>query len=279
MVDQVHISDISMVAAKDSGTCPPQSPLADGAGASSKREVDLHAVAKGFGLAYRFSKKQTLANSRISSFLGSDVSEQDDRPVYYALDRVRFRGQEWFSITFSLFFLNNPGYSIFGYTVGEHAVDVECITVLFDLGCIEPSWVYFRAHGKGQGVWREWKDCERNTMRCDGEEREVLNVYVSPMSHGMYPEGRNYPRLFGLANDVCDGDGELWIPGEACRCDARKQSWSESHYQVKRGINTPANISPPLDRSISDVERFCLVLPAIAKRVREGECVEIIERL
>lgn len=252
--------------------------------------MDFHALAQGFGVAFRFSRTQELANERVSTHLGCDESEGCERPLYYALDRVTFRGMEWLSVTYSLFYRRNPGYSLFGGFIkaGEHPVDVERVVVLFPLtnGVLgsEPGWVYFGAHGRGQGVWREWRECERMVVVVTSEEegdmrKEVLNVYVSPTSHGMYPEARVYLRLFGFANDVCVGDGEVWIPKVSCRCDARKQSWSVSHYQVKRGINSPANISPPIDRSIDDMERLCLAFPSVMKKVREGGSVEVIERL
>lgn len=215
-------------------------------------------LAEAFPIEFHFAKKQRVVNSAVSKFLKCEtVSEDTDRPLYYTCNMVRYRGEAYLAVTFSLFFELNPGYTVCCKTLGEHQGDVERVVVLFQDN--KAKWAYFGAHGGGQGVWKE----------CPSEGQLV--VYVSPQSHAMYPSPGTYWRLFGFANDVCSGDGEVWKPDAACRCDARQQVWSETPYQVRRGINTPAHISQPTERSITSWERFALALPCVKKRVEAGE--------
>lgn len=216
-------------------------------------------------LAFKFSRAETCRNTDVSSFLGIALpSEPCGRPLYYTRDKAAFRGADYLAVTFSLFFADNPGYRVCGcVTAGRHSGDVERVVVLFDEADSEPCWVYYGAHGAGQGVWRQWADCEKTAAG-------HLVVHVAPQSHGMYPEKGRYLRVFGFANDVCDDDGEAWIPDEACRCDARRQTWSTSHYKVCRGVDSPAYVRMPTDRSIEPWERFFIALPCVQRRVRAG---------
>ncbi len=236
----------------------------------------VHRVAIEFPLAFCFSCNQAVENSTVSRFIGRKDSEASSRPLYYVCDRVRFRGATWLAVTYSLFFAVNPGYTVCCCcTTGKHDADVERIVVLFDENDRKPRWVYFGAHGKGQGVWKEWGACERIYI-----EKDVmaLQVYISPSSHAMYPHSRVYRRVFGFANDRCKADGELWMPRKDCRCNARMQNWSEEPSQVAKGINSPAHITHPTERSVSDWERILIAFPFVSNRIRKGELLQTIER-
>jgi len=234
-------------------------------------------IAIEFPLAFRFSRKQSVRNSTVSKFVRAEfMSEGCERPLYYTCDRVMYKGETWLAVTYSLFYELNPGYTFcFGAcNMGWHEADVERVVVLFDEKKREPGWVYFGAHGKGQGVWRAWEECVR-----EDEDGKTLSVFVSPSSHACYPEARRYWRVFGFANDVCSGDGEVWKPDALARCNARKQVWSIEPYQVRRGINSPAHITHPTERSLSQWERIFLALPRVRDRVKEGEPLPVVEKL
>lgn len=201
-------------------------------------------------IAFVFSKDQQFVNSRISDFVGVPVSEKTARPLYFMWRKIAFRGKEWDALFYSLFWTVNPGYKICGKKAGYHAADVETVVILHDEMKM-PKWVYFGAHSKGQGVWKEWADCEFTE---DGN----LKVYVSPQSHAFYPSGKTYYRICCLANDVCRGDGEVWSPKVNDYEDSALQTWSKSHYQVIRGINTPLNVSNPPESSITCLGRICM---------------------
>jgi hypothetical protein len=245
--------------------------------AESTMDERVKHLAREFPVAFCFSCKQEVVNSRVSDFMGRPETETCGRPLYYTINRVLFRGEVWLEMCYSLFFVENPGYRVGGCCVlGAHRADVERVVVLFDNSTLEPKWVYFGAHGKGQGVWREWIQCEKiNIEDCGGL---ALKVYVSPQSHGIYPNEGTYLRVFGCANDECSGDGEIWVPCADMRNDARKQSWSDV-LQIESGINAPAHMGQPSESSIGCWERFWLALPWVNKRVRKGERLHVIEKL
>lgn len=235
----------------------------------------LKEMIENFPLIYYFSCNQEVTNSAVGTFLGMPDSPDAKvtRPLYYTCDQVEFRGLPWVAVVYAMYFDMNPGYSC---NIGKHVADVERVLILFDEWELKPRWVYFGAHGMGQGVWRAWERCETTYV---GRDRRALNVYVSPQSHGMYPKESVYWRVFGVANDVCNADGESWVPGAECRCNARTQAWSVEPYQVRRGINTPAHITHPKDRSITGWERFWLALPWVGKRVRTGKVMNVTKKL
>lgn len=211
-------------------------------------------------IVFVFSKDQVFTNSRISDFIGVPVSEKTARPLYYKRSTVTFKGKVWDGLFYSLFWTVNPGYDICGKTFGYHPADVETLVILHD-DMKMPKWVYFGAHSKGQGVWKEWTKCDFT------EDGKKITVYVSPQSHAFYPCAKTYYRICGFANDVCRGDGEMWSPRVDDFEDSALQTWSKTHYQVKRGINTPLNVSDPAESSIGCLGRFFICLPQIFKLV------------
>lgn len=218
-----------------------------------------------FPVEFRFSKHQTIHNSRISTFLGMNAREQTERPIYYIEKKVSYKGILYSAMILSLFFENNPGYC-WG-TLGQHKGDIEHLVVLHN--DYEAKHVYFGAHGNAQGTWVPYDECEKNA-------EDALVVYVSPTSHGFYPRANTYWRIGGFANDVCLGDGERWSPSYMDFEDASKQSWTHSHYQVVRGINTPMNLSPPASRGIKPWERFFLFVPVIRNHIKNIKRLEYI---
>jgi hypothetical protein len=169
---------------------------------------------------------------------------------------VQYEGVIYNALVLALFYVENPGFMTCGF--GYHPADVEHLVILSDDAGVNRH-VYFGAHGAGEGTWKRWDECETDDGR--------LVAYMSPYSNAMYPAKGRYMRVGGIANDYCDGKGRVWIPEETEFEDATAQIWSDSHYQVKRGINTPKNISPPVGRSITSWERFLLFIPAIKKKV------------
>lgn len=220
-------------------------------------------VAMQFPIEFRFSSKQKVLNSAVSKFLGTSVTETSDRPVYYFTKRVTYLGVVYKAVVLSLFYAENPGYYC---KIGYHPADVEHVVILYDILTNEPKHVYFSAHGKGEGTWVPFDKCVKN-------EAGGLVVYVSPTSNAMYPKARIYWRLGGVVNDVCK-DEVRWIPRPNDFQDAVSQSWSESHYQVAKGINSPKNISPPVEKSISDSDRFLFFLPCVRKKIQDQSRLE-----
>jgi hypothetical protein len=84
--------------------------------------------------------------------------------------------------------------------LGYHEGDREHVIMLLDKGTFQVKHVFFKAHGKGQGVWLPWEECEKTY---DGK----LKVYVARGSHACYPHPQTYIRIFGLANDLCSDRG------------------------------------------------------------------------
>ena len=100
-------------------------------------------------------------------------------PVYFRRQSQVLFGREHAVVGLFLVWRTNPGYQTrcFG-TFGFHSGDVERIHVYYFDG--EPKYVYFNAHGYGQGLWRKWSECE---FDADGR----LVAYVALGSHAMYP--------------------------------------------------------------------------------------------
>jgi hypothetical protein len=211
-------------------------------------------------LVFQFSIKESLKNSRVSDFISVQPSEKTERPIYSHKKNLTYKGKDWDAWFYVLFWTTNPGYKIFGRTVGYHEGDVERIVILHDKESDTPTWVYFGAHGKGQGIWREYN-------KCAFTNEGALIVYVSPESHGLYPKPRTYLRIAGFANDTCDAKGELWRPQPDDFEASENQTWSQTHYQVRRGINNPFRTPDPSEHSITDWERFFLFFPCVQKKV------------
>jgi hypothetical protein len=239
----------------------------------SAKEVTL--LAQTFPLCFSFAKNSTI-NTSVSKHLTMPDTEQCERPLYYTIQRVTYNGKMWISITYSLFFRVNPGYKVACWRAGYHPVDVERVVVLFDQFSGGPQHVFFGAHGRGQGVWQRYTDCDMHLL--GDNQVPVLKVYVARESNAIYPNKKTYIRVFGFANDSCKGDGELWIPGTKDRCNASKQSWTSTHSQIAPGINSPSNITVPWTSSITNKQRFFLAFPFVRKRViGQGEPLNVLE--
>lgn len=212
-------------------------------------------------IVIQLSKNQQLQNSCVSNFLGLEPSEQTQRPIYYHWKDLNYKGQTWSALFYVLFYEYNPGYKIAGKSVGYHQGDVERVVILYATDTKRPTWVYFGAHGRGQGIWLPFEKCQ---FTKDSE----LIVYVSPSSHGFYPTPRTYLRIGCFANDVCDAKGEQWKPSRVNFESSRTQVWSDTHYQVRPGINSPLNTPDPSEHSITDLERILFCIPFIRKKVQ-----------
>lgn len=231
---------------------------------------------------FRFHRRQQHEVMSVSRFLGvTPASETSERPVYYRIKRVAFREKEYIALYYAVFYAANPGFHVCccmgsGRTggsrasgIGYHEADVERIVILLDEHTRWPRWVYYGAHGGGQGCWRRWEDAEKAH---DG----VLVVYVSYRSHGFYPSAGTYWRAFGLANDIT-GDGVRWRPRlDEDFQDAMAQTWTLSHFQVRRGINGPQNAVDPSATSITAWERFALALPMVRSRLAAAPKLEVL---
>ena len=213
-------------------------------------------IIKRFKLEYNFSKHGML-NESISNYLATIDTEQTDRPVYYHVKDVNLWGKTWTAIYISTFYRTNPGYC---FGIGKHDADVEKIIILMTADCLKPEWVYFSAHGNGQGTWVQWE-------KCMFTKDKALRIFVSPASNGHYPRPGMYMRVGGFANDVCYDGQVKWRPSENDFCNSLEQAWTRSHYQVARGINTPAHPDPPPVYTVSYIERFFLFLPSVKKKV------------
>lgn len=197
-------------------------------------------------ILFHYHPLHTYKNSSISSFLKTDDTEKTSTPVYMTKKRVVYRGEEYDAIYYSLFFVLNPGYC---FGVGKHEGDVEKLIILSKNDI--PKWVYFGAHSSGEGEWVNWEDCEKTSQG-------ALKVYIALGSNAFYRRPETYLRVFGFANDICSNKGKKILTTPIDFVDSDKQSWSQTHYQVKKGINTPLHTPDPSVVSISSVERFFL---------------------
>lgn len=102
-------------------------------------------------------------------------------------------------------------------TCGYHLGDVESLYLLFDAHSDRSSlrYVYFKAHGYGQGVWRRcFQDTEQAPIKqppmCEYDHDEkILTVYVARFSHAFYPYAGVTLRAFGFANDYTNNGTEV----------------------------------------------------------------------
>lgn len=198
------------------------------------------------GILFHYHPLHTYKHSSISSFLKTEDTEKTDTPVYVTRKRVIYNGEQYDAAFYSLFFVLNPGYLC---NIGRHEGDVEKLIILSQNE--EPRWVYFGAHSSGEGEWVRWEDCEKTS-------KGGIKVYIALGSNGFYKRPGTYIRVFGFANDVCSNRGQMVMTRPEDFVDSSKQSWSETHYQVRRGINTPLHTPNPSVVSITSYERFML---------------------
>lgn len=178
-------------------------------------------------------------------------------PMYTIKGNFWFKNKLYNAVYYQVYYAENPaqgfGNCLFPRSgaLGYHLHDVEKLMVLTLPGAVGPSWVYFGAHSKGQGMWVPWKSCEKNK---DGH----LIAYVALHAHGMYPKPSIYPRIFGFANDCCSKKGLV----------VRPASYVPSFpFISENGIQLSSTIPKIPMVSISPLERF--LLPIMMKRIRE----------
>jgi len=203
-----------------------------------------------------FAKDQRVYPSCVSHFLQTAITETSSTPVYYHYKHVLWGGRPFIALYYVLFYVKNSGYC---WNLGMHPADVERFVILFSKNSLEPEFVFFGAHGNGQGTWQAFSECEKNASG-------ALRVFVSPTSHAFYPKAKTYWRAFGLLNDVTSDNGTNWQPSLANFQKSDQQSWSYSHYQVAKGINNPMNVPDPEAFSISSWER--LAIPFIRETIK-----------
>lgn len=202
------------------------------------------------GVQLFYAASETCEHSCVSP------DEAEKRPVYKIRRRLRGFGRDWDALFVVLFFEQNPGFKPLPWSspVGAHPKDVERLVVLMD-GNGFPDRVYFGAHGRGQGEWRAWSECETTGG--------VLNAYVSPQSHALSYKKGTHCRIMGFANDTFKNDGRSYTTLVESMVDASAQKWSSGPEQVAPGINSPAFVVDPDVHSVTVAERLGLALPAI----------------
>ena len=103
-----------------------------------------------------------------------------------------------------------------------------------------------------------------------------LRVYVSPRSHAFYPSAGRWIRVLGMVNDLAAADN-VWQPSPADFQAAHSQSWSTSHFQVRRGINGPQNCVDPTVSSMTFMERAVgIIFPCVRTRLAAQPRIRII---
>jgi len=123
----------------------------------------------------------------------------------YNLGQMTRNGTTYSSIEYLFFYEENPAIGCLfccfpkSKCLGYHKIDKERLIILMTNDKID--YVYFNAHGRGQGMWLPWNECNKTR---NGE----LIVYVARGSHAFYPEGRIYWRALRFANDLCSNEGE-----------------------------------------------------------------------
>lgn len=177
-------------------------------------------------------------------------------PTAYITTGKELRGDIMYSVvTYSFYFRNNYaigcGWRLFPKSglLGYHEHDVEFISVYYFENV--PVRVFFSAHGRGQGSWVEWEDCEFVD--------DQLVVYVARNSHAMYPHTGRYWRVFGFANDVCSSRGK----------ELRVYSFTSSFdCCFGNGVSLCAKLRPsPPGTSITPWQRFFLPLSQSGNRL------------
>lgn len=219
------------------------------------------------GVEFVFSRGAAL-NGSVSEFLGVPELEGRPDPAYFVRRDVTAFGLTWDALYVSLFFAENPGYRVCGVaTVGKHAGDVERIVVLRDYVTCQPAFVYFGAHGRGQGVWLDWKACD--------VRQGFLRVYVAAGSNGLYPRPGRYLRILGFANDVADGEGDKRGYLRSELTPAAAMAWSGTHFQVAPGVNSPLNVVDPSETSVTLTQR--LFLPLWTPFLKRTPVIKLVE--
>lgn len=216
-------------------------------------------------LQFNFDKRGC-RNMALSDFLGMKRTELTARPLYITEKDLTLWGKQWTASYVSMFLPENPGYKVCGCTtVGYHTVDVEKVILLRDKETKIYEWVFFGAHSNAEGMWMPWKSCMFT-------ESGALRVFVSPTSNAMYPAPRRYRRILGFADDDCRGCDEAWSPSGLDFTDSHVQGWSLSLGGViVTGINAPNNVRPPPEESITDVQRFFLLVPQVRAALQKGK--------
>lgn len=143
---------------------------------------------------------------------------------------------------YSFYYPENPGYNCWtrDSSCGYHEHDVEFVSIYERDG--SPTLVYFSAHARGQGCWRELSKCRTNRLG-------HLIVYVAKNSHACYPEPGIYTRVFGFANDICSDKGK-WV---------KPKLVPSITHSFANGIYLSKEVRPaPSSTSITPWQRFMI---------------------
>lgn len=189
----------------------------------------------------RFHPLERLATVGITDNTRLDVCYRTRRGVY------EYEGKSYDIETIYFYYTKNPALGCWGTYInpksdawGYHDHDVEKVTILYQPGTEHPVYVYFSAHGVGQGMWMEWTRCEKTIDN-------HLVVYVARSSHACYPTPEVRCRIFGFANDYCSNKGR-WVNLTALNAF----DWTSPNGIVM----TSDPIRPPRS-SIGCLGRFC----------------------
>lgn len=92
-----------------------------------------------------------------------------------------------------------------GCEAGAHYGELEHVTIKVKKSTQEMISVYFGAHRRYDGCWRDARKVEKT----------ITNnpiVYVALGSHACYPQAKKYTRLCGLTCDETSQSGKTWHP-------------------------------------------------------------------
>lgn len=121
----------------------------------------------------------------------------EDAPLYYFIRHEPLTNKLF--IYFFLFFAYNGSYNILNIAnIGQHYNDVEHFTYQIDLNTNKLERIFFSAHGKNEGIWKDYNQIEFELK--DTKERPIL--YCAKNSHGFYYKNGCIFRFFGFANDL-----------------------------------------------------------------------------
>jgi len=134
----------------------------------------------------------------------------EDSPLYYYIRETN----EKIYIYFFLFFGYNGTYNILNIMdVGHHYNDVEHFTYEIDKKNKTLDRIFFSAHGKKEGTWKQYNELEfdgppspKRPMSpmgsVDKENKTRPIIYCAKFGHGFYPRSGCIIRMFGFANDL-----------------------------------------------------------------------------
>ena len=168
--------------------------------------------------------------------------------------------------------------------LGFHDNDFEHISIYYL--STKPIYVLFAAHSPGQGLWKNYDECEFS-------ESGNLVVYSALNSHGSYPHAGRYARIFFCANDYCSKLGKRVVLSPPAvttvtssiynvlrNISVENDGIKEDHgvllvsydYSYANGIHMTKGIGNPLpSHSITRFQRF--FLSYYVDSLRDGDVI------